>query len=253
MSERTFFDILLVSWFVLAAVTFAVLLRKSAPYGRHAREGWGPTLDTRIGWLVMETPAPLLFLLLFLAGSNVRSPTLLVFLCMWQAHYIHRAFIYPLTLNGATRRMPLFVVASGMLFNTVNAYLNGRYLFTLSAGYPAQWLSDPRFIVGATLFIGGYVLNRYSDRTLRTQRFRTGQRYCLIDKGIFRYICCPNYLGEILIWVGWAVATWSLAGLSFAVWAAANLLPRARTHLQWSRDYFKDYPAGRKAVLPGLW
>ena len=253
MSERALFDSLLVFWFILAAVVFVVLLRLPAPYGRHAREGWGPTIDSKVGWLLMEAPAPVFFLLLFLAGSNPRSATLLIFFGMWQAHYVHRAFIYPLTLNGTTRRMPLFVVASGVLFNTVNAYLNGRYLFTLSAGYPAQWLSDARFIVGVTLFIAGYVLNRYSDRTLQTQRFRTGQRYCLIDRGIFRYICCPNYLGEILIWVGWAVATWSLAGLSFAVWAAANLLPRARTHLQWYRDHFEGYPAGRKAVLPGLW
>ena len=64
---------------------------------------------------------------------------------------------------------------------------------------------------------------------------------------------CPNYLGEILEWVGWAVATWSLPGLAFAVWVIANLVPRARSHHRWYRERFPDYPDGRKALVPGLW
>ena len=63
---------------------------------------------------------------------------------------------------------------------------------------------------------------------------------------------CPNYLGEIIEWVGWAVATWSLAGLSFAVWTAANLIPRAWQHHRWYRAEFPDYPKERKAVIPFL-
>ena len=237
MTERTFFDALLGFWFLLAVVMFVVLLHRPAPYGRHSRNGWGPTIDTRAGWLLMEAPASLLFLLWFVVGSNPRSAPLLVFFLMWQAHYVHRAFVYPFSLEGGSgRRMPLAIVASATAFNVINTYVNGRYLFTLSTGYSAKWLTDPRFVVGLALFVMGFALNRYSDRVLRTGSSRTGQRYCVIDEGIFRYICCPNYLGEILIWVGWAVATWSLAGLSFAVWAAANLLPRARTHLRWCRE-----------------
>ncbi|MBN1857213.1 MAG: DUF1295 domain-containing protein [Dehalococcoidia bacterium] len=253
MTEQEFFDILLGCWFLLAIVTFVVLLRWSAPYGRHTRGGWGPTLGTRAGWFLMEVPASLLFLLWFVVGSNPLSVPLLAFFLMWQVHYVHRAFIYPFSLGGSVRRMPLAIVAFGFVFNVVNTYLNGRYLFTLSYGYPDDWLTGPRFIVGLTLFAAGYVLNRHSDLVLRAERTRTGERYCVIEGGIFRYICCPNYLGEILIWVGWATATWSLAGLSFAVWAMANLLPRARTHLRWCRDYFEDYPEGRKAIIPGLW
>jgi len=253
VNEAEFFDLLLRSWFVLAAVMFVVLLRVPAPYGRHSRSGWGATLKTRASWLLMEAPAPLLFLLWFLVGSNPRSAPLLVFFIMWQVHYVHRAFVYPFSLGVSGRRVPLAIVASAIAFNVVNTYVNGRYLFTLSSGYPDEWLTDPRFVVGLMLFVLGYALNRHSDRVLRSERARTGERYCVIDDGIFRYICCPNYLGEILIWVGWAIATWSLAGLSFAVWAGSNLLPRAQAHLRWCRTYFDDYPEGRKAIIPGLW
>jgi len=252
VNEREFFDILLRSWFVLALVLFFVLLRITAPYGRHSREGWGVTVGARLGWLLMEAPASVLFTLWFLNGARAVSATLLVLFAMWQTHYVHRAFIYPFTLD-ARRRMPLVVVLMGVLFNSVNTYLNGRYLFAFSPGYEPDWLLDPRFVAGAALFAAGYVLNRYADRTLRNERLKSGQRYCRIDRGIFRYVCCPNYLGEIVLWFGWALATWSLAGLSFAVWTAANLLPRGRAHLEWSGQHIEGYPRDRRAVLPGLW
>ena len=65
MTERTFFDALLGFWFLLAVVMFVVLLHRPAPYGRHSRNGGGPTIDTRAGWLLMEAPASFLFLLWF--------------------------------------------------------------------------------------------------------------------------------------------------------------------------------------------
>ena len=57
-------------------------------------------------------------------------------------------------------------------------------------------------------------------------------------------------LGEILEWVGWAILTWSWVGLSFAVWTAANLAPRAIAHHRYYRQKIDGYPQGRKALLP---
>jgi len=252
VTEIVFFEMLLRSWFVLAAVMFFVLMRRPAPYGRHATAGWGRTIGARWGWVLMEAPASLLFLGWYLAG-DLRSAVAIAFLLMRQAHYVERAFHYPFTLSRSARPIPLLVVSFGVLFNSVNTYLNARYLFTFSRGYDAAWLAEPRFVIGLALFAVGYVVNRRSDRTLARERARTGQRYCRLDRGLFRYVCCPNYLGELLIWAGWALATWSLAGLSFAVWTAANLVPRARVHLRWCRSHLEDYPADRRALLPGVW
>jgi protein-S-isoprenylcysteine O-methyltransferase Ste14 len=63
-------------------------------------------------------------------------------------------------------------------------------------------------------------------------------------------VSCPNYLGEMLEWFGWALATWSIAGLAFALYTVANLLPRALQHHRWYRAKFADYPADRKALVP---
>lgn len=62
----------------------------------------------------------------------------------------------------------------------------------------------------------------------------------------------PNYLGEIIEWTGFALATWSLPGLAFALWTVANLVPRAVAHHRWYRGKFPGYPVERRALIPYL-
>jgi protein-S-isoprenylcysteine O-methyltransferase Ste14 len=100
------------------------------------------------------------------------------------------------------------------------------------------------------LFAAGYALNRRSDRTLRTLRAPGETGYRIPRGGGFRWVSSPNYLGEIVEWLGWALATWSPAGLAFAVYTAANLAPRAVDNHRWYREKFPDYPADRRALVP---
>jgi protein-S-isoprenylcysteine O-methyltransferase Ste14 len=65
-------------------------------------------------------------------------------------------------------------------------------------------------------------------------------------------VSSPNYLGEIVQWTGWAIATWSLGGLAFALYTAANLAPRALDNHRWYQDHFDDYPPRRRALIPYL-
>lgn len=253
MNEQAFFHYLITGWFILAAVVFVALLLVAAPYGRHSRTGWGPAVNSQLGWVIMEAAAPLVFAACFIVGDNPVTVTTLVFLGLWEAHYIHRAFIYPSSLRGRTGGIPLAIVGLGLLFNMVNGYLNGRYIFTFSDGYGNGWLADPRFIAGILIFIAGYVINRGADRTLHDLRRPGESAYRIPYGGLYRWISCPNYLGEVIIWTGWALATWSLPGLAFAAWTVANLVPRARAHHAWYREHFPDYPPGRKAFLPGIW
>ena len=42
-------------------------------------------------------------------------------------------------------------------------------------------------------------------------------------------------------------------GLTFALWTAANLVPRARANHLWYKRQFGDYPIERHALIPGVW
>jgi protein-S-isoprenylcysteine O-methyltransferase Ste14 len=256
------YNVVLVFSFCLAVAVFVVLFFIAAPYGRHTRKGWGPLIGDKAGWILMEAPSPLLMAAFYFWGRP-GTVTALAFLIMWETHYLYRAFLYPLRVRDSQKRMPLSVVAMGALFNVMNAYLNGRYLFVLAAPYPPTWLIHPRFAVGLGLFMLGMLVNRRADRKLldlrRARRAASGAagsggpEYQIPKGGLYRWVSCPNYLGEIVEWIGWALATWSWSGAAFAIWTAANLAPRARSHHRWYRETMPDYPRERKALLPGVW
>jgi len=253
LHQHVLTTVLVACWMLVAAAVFVVLLFVDAPYGRHVRGGWGPTLPSRYGWLVMETPAALVFAAGFALGAHHGGAAAWVFLAMWETHYVYRAFIYPFRLREDARRMPLSVAAMAVFFNTINAVLNSVWLFGRSSHYAASWLTDPRFLLGLALFLAGLAITRRSDATLRRLRAPGEHAYRVPHGELYRWISCPNYFGELIEWAGWAVATWSLPGLGFAVWTAANLVPRARANHRWYRSHFADYPNERKALIPGVW
>jgi protein-S-isoprenylcysteine O-methyltransferase Ste14 len=232
----------------LAVLTFAGLQLVVAPYGRFGRSGWGPTVPSRVGWLVMECPASLVFAGVFLAGPHRAELVPLLLLGLWQLHYVQRAFVYPFLMRAGAR-MPLSVMAMAIAFNFLNAYINARWIGELG-DYPTSWLADPRFIAGAIVFLGGFALNLSSDRILRRLRRPGESGYKVPRGGAYRWVSAPNYLGEIVEWSGWALATWSLAGLAFAVYTFANLAPRALSNHRWYLEQFADYPPQRRALIP---
>jgi protein-S-isoprenylcysteine O-methyltransferase Ste14 len=233
--------------YALAVVTFVALAFIVAPYGRHGRDGWGPTVPARVGWMIMEAPASVLFLVFYLLGAHRFDAVPLVFLGLWQLHYVQRAFVYPLLMRTRSR-MPLLVVGAAVAFNLLNAWINARWVSELGT-YPLSWLWDPRFIVGVVLFLSGYALNLHSDQVLRALR-KASTGYVIPRGGGYRLVSSPNYLGEIIEWIGWAVATWSPAGLAFALYTIANLAPRAIANQRWYHETFDNYPASRRALIP---
>ncbi|MBN2251244.1 MAG: DUF1295 domain-containing protein [Candidatus Altiarchaeota archaeon] len=210
-------------------------------------------MNKKLAWILMEAPSPIVFAVCFILGNVPINAVILVFFIMYQAHYLHRAFIYPFTLRGTAKTMPVSIVIFGFIFNGINGYLNGRYLFLFSGGYPTGWLLDPRFIIGTGIFILGYIINRQSDLALRALREDGSSDYRVCHSRFHRLVSSPNYLGEITIWTGWAIATWSLPGLAFVFWTSANLVPRAKANHRWYKEHFPDYPRERKALLPGIW
>lgn len=252
MSEQDLHTAIVVGLFVVAAAVAVLLLSVVAPYGRHSRKGWGPSVSPRIAWLVMESPAVLAFVAFYVRGPNAGGLVPLVLCGIWLSHYLHRTLVYPFRIRvSSAQSTPWTVVAMAIAFNLANAYVNATWVSGLGR-YEVTWLWDPRFIAGVALFMVGYGINRWADAVLRRLR-RPGQKgYQIPRGGLYELISCPNYFGEMLEWLGWAIATWSVAGLAFAVFTAANLAPRAIAHHRWYRETFSDYPQARRALVPYL-
>lgn len=111
---------------------------------------------------------------------------------------------------------------------------------------------DARFIIGVLVFTGGVFFNWRSDQILLNLRKGGEKGYSIPQGGLFKWISCPNFLGEILEWTGFAMMTWSPAALVFALWTLFNLVPRALDHHRWYKSTFREYPAERKAIVPWI-
>ena len=96
--------------------------------------------------------------------------------------------------------MPIVIALMAILFNSINAYLIG-YHFVLNS-YEIDWLTSPFFIVGSILYVVGFFVTKRSDALLRSLRSSGEAGYKVPHGFLYRYVSCPNYLGEIIQWAG---------------------------------------------------
>ena len=251
MSWETF-SLLNYLWMGIAVCTFIFLFFLSAPYGRHIRPGWGPTIDNRIGWIVMEFTVVVVFLYFYASNGWPENGFTTFFAGCFLLHYVNRSLIFPFRIHTSGKRMPVVIMLSAMTFNLVNGFFLGYY-FSHFANYPPDWKYHWLFIGGLILFAGGMLINWQADNILIHLR-KPGETNYKIPRGsLFHRISCPNHFGETLEWAGFALMTWSLPALTFLIWTAANLIPRAVAHHRWYREHFPDYPNDRKAFIPYVW
>ena len=249
MSKETF-NILCIVWGAMAILTFILLQFVRAPYGRHSRKGWGPEIPNRLGWLLMESPSFGIILYFLLLEDQVPYAKMLSLL--WLLHYTYRSFVFPLRIRTRGKKMPIVIVLSAIFFNCVNAGLNGYYLSYLESYVQGDFQSW-NFLLGIGLFFSGLIVNQVSDHLLINLR-KPGESGYRIPQGfLFKFVSCPNLLGEIIQWSGFALMAWNLPAFTFLLWTLANLLPRAHGHHRWYLDKFSEYPSNRKALFPGIW
>ncbi|WP_436486403.1 DUF1295 domain-containing protein [Chitinophaga sp. ARDCPP14] len=228
------------------------LLRREAPYGRYSSDKWGPMISNKLAWLLMEATVLVTFLIWIpLRTFPWRSPAGVMVL-LFLLHYVHRSFVYPFMIRTKGKKMPVVIMLSAMLFNTVNGSLLGIW-FTAFDHYPDHTFFTPSFITGLLLFLAGMFINWWSDYQLIHLRKRNETGYKIPQAGLFKYISSPNLAGEIIEWGGFALLTWSLPALAFFIWTCANLVPRAMANHRWYQQQFPEYPANRKALLPFIW
>ncbi len=243
---------LVISLLVLAVLTFVGTLVRTNPYGRHMAQGQRWTMPARPAWLLFESPQWWAFAVTFwLVAENPAAPAILLFV-LWQGHYSYRAIIYPLRLRNRHQRFPLSGVVFGFAFNTVNGFVNGFAVATAAHLAEVAWLSDPRLLAGLLIAATGWWINFRADSILISLRADGSTGYKIPHGGMYRYVSSANYLGEIMLWCGWAIMSFTLAGLAFALFTISNLLPRALSHHRWYRATFPDYPPERRALIPGL-
>lgn len=105
---------------------------------------------------------------------------------------------------------------------------------------------DVAAIIGIVLMAIGILLEVFADLQKSTAKKKTPGRF--VDKGLYRIVRCPNYLGEILLWTGvfvcgcpamhgwqWIVAALGLLLIYYVMFSGAR-----RLELRQNKSYGDD-------------
>ena len=250
------FNLFLLIMAIIAVVVFIALYFVTAGYGVFYNKKWGFAIPNKLGWVLMESPVFIVMILLCVFSDRNTNIVCLIFLLLFEIHYFQRSFIFPFLIRGKSV-MPLSVILMGVVFNTLNALMQGGWIFYVAPEnmYEISWLTSPQFIVGTLIFISGMIINIHSDYIIRHLRKPGDTKHYLPKKGMFKYVTSANYFGEFVEWCGFAILTWSLAGAVFALWTFANLAPRAaKIYDNYKKEFGNELDTKKvKRILPFIY
>ena len=141
-------------------------------------------------------------------------------------------------------KMPFFAklalwVSCGLLYTLMTIPL----YFRLKNGVPA----DAMLWVGLAVMACGIALEATADLQKTAAKKKNSRRF--VDSGLYRIVRCPNYLGELLLWLGMLLTgttalrgpwQWILALLGFILIAWVMFSGARRLELRQDRNYGAD-------------
>ena len=245
-------------WLMLgmAVVVFVSLYFVNAGYGQFRSKQWGWSIDNRWAWMLMEAPVFLIMWIIWLCSPLQWHLPQLVLFSLFEIHYFQRSFLFPWMMTGHSQ-MPIAIMLMGITFNVINGFMQGAGLywfpnpnFTEGALYLLRWNA----ILGILLFLVGIIINWHSDHVIRNLRKPGDTRHYLPQNGMYRYVTSANYFGELMEWVGFALAASTLVAWVFPIWTAANLVPRAHAINKRYKEEFGEEAVGkRKRIIPFIY
>ena len=143
-----------------------------------------------------------------------------------------------------SRKMPIFAklsmwLACGLLYTLMTIPL----FFRLNNGAPA----DAMLWVGLAVIACGIALEVAADLQKTRAKRKNSRRF--VDTGLYRFVRCPNYLGELLLWLGMlltgatalrGVWQWALSLLGFALITWVVFSGARRLELRQDKNYGAD-------------
>ena len=101
----------------------------------------------------------------------------------------------------------------------------------------------------------GIVINLWPDSALRDLRKPGETAYRIPEGGLFRWVSCPNYLGEMLIYASFALMVWHWLPVLVLAWVwcglfAVNMMMKEASLSRYSG--WQEYKKNSKWLLPGI-
>lgn len=86
-------------WIAVAVVVFIILLKITAPYGRHTTTTWGLQIDNKLGWFIMEFFVLVVLYSFLFTSTKTISLASGIMVAFFTMHYVNRSIIFPLRIK----------------------------------------------------------------------------------------------------------------------------------------------------------
>ena len=271
---RTWLLILIINTTLANTASFCgFFLGLLAPYGSESKQPskipswmWGPKINSKLGWYIMEIPALMVAVLSitfydiqdFITAPNHCQLAIGLFI----SHYINRGIVFPAKRGSSNSMESSSTFILGAIFNSGNAYCICRYLTKFGRDSILDETTNVRIVLACLVFFTGAGINMMSDELLlqfskkKKQEKDADVKKAMVPGGfvVFEYVTAANYFGELMEWFGFFLLTYpSPASACFVYMTFCNLAPRA-----WNRHqrYIRDVPGykelNRRAIVPFL-
>lgn len=254
--------LLYVQIFVFSSMTIAFLLGlfgAAASHGRfHKTNRKSFMVSDEIAWIFQESPnliITLFYLIKAIIFDTKQNKINIFLICLYFLHYIHRTLIFPIILSEkkTKKKWPFEIMILAFIFCICNGFMQNRSIL-INAEYPEGYLMKTNVILGVFVFLIGMFINIYHDyRILYLKRNNIGNidGYVVPTGGLYEFISAPNYLGEIIEWVGFAIACNTSSAWLFAYTTFCAIFPRGLNYHKWYIEKFgNNYPKHRMAIIP---
>ena len=158
-----------------------------------------------------------------------------------------------------SKKMPIVAkislwITCGLLYTLMTIPL----FFRLNNGTEA----DPMLWVGLAIMFCGVLLEAIADLQKTKAKKKNSRRF--VDTGLYRIVRCPNYLGELLLWLGmlltgttslqgawqWILAILGFLLITWVMFSGARRLELRQDHNYGQDPEYQEYKKRVPIILP---
>ena len=121
--------------------------------------------------------------------------------------------------------------------------------------------NDTCFTIGIIIASFGIIIESISDYQKNKSKKQNPNRFC--DSGLFRIVRCPNYLGELIVWLGifisgftslinwqWLISTIGFIGIVYIMFSGARRLELRQDRTYKNDEEYRKYIKKTPILIP---
>ena len=220
-------------------------------YSKFADRKKARALPSRLGMFIIYFPAVFAFWLPAI-GRDAPIPGWHALAgALMSAHFAKRCLevLFVHRYSGVMNLGSVAMICT--LYTTVSGLMGWIAFHEIDATVLSSGDFTPMLRLGLVVWGLGTAINFWHHRILANLRKPGETGYVMPKRGLFRFVACPHYLGEIIAWWGYSIVFCHVGAAIASLAMTFYLAGRAHNTVKWYRERLGDQvPKGWRRLVP---